>query len=440
MRNKKTPLYIIILTLITSFYITSCGLAPHKSKPQLTITKYKYVGSTDLYGLLVKTRDGYRFTKFSFEYDNNQPYVRINDLRPMFDTGIRRYCPANARNPRNECYTDSRMFRGRTRVYRSSYNNVFDINAYNSAIIDATQELALENKRELFINAVFGYHEKYTKLKDDYVIKLEKKYQKFNNINNRKFKEIHLVKSYIDKTGLIKHFKNNIKLDLEYKPKSHTNIPSYSLDRWNLIYADDLKRTFSNQTLKLKEIYEHNIDLISKSRLSDLISVKCKGMAVYNIELDVSCLKPVITSNNTILVKVSLNYVTLKTPLPEKLILNDKNLILEYNDGNINFHNKSKKYIRIEAVSVYFDGDISTKNKFGYELPPQSSSKNGVNISSIGNNSYQSIDFRIDGSKYSKKVFDFGFAVKYKTMNSSKEHTLYKVKKYSVSKRIKELL
>lgn len=104
---------------------------------------------------------------------------------------------------------------------------------------------------------------------------------------------------------------------------------------------------------------------------------------------------------------------------------------------NITLENKTKNFIEVQSVSVYYGSKIYTINNdkntnFVSELSPDA-----VNTMSLWEDIPLANYKRITTKDTNGKKLSFGFAVKYKTLQHSQQHTLYRLDNHNLTKILK---
>jgi hypothetical protein len=112
----------------------------------------------------------------------------------------------------------------------------------------------------------------------------------------------------------------------------------------------------------------------------------------------------------------------------------DITIVFNPKDQTIHLSNKTNKFIEIDSISLYYNNDVykinqnQTKN-YSREISPQAISTFKL-IRTIPNAQYKGITY----AQAKNKTVQFGFALKYSIGDSTKEHTLYKLKKVNLVK------
>ncbi|WP_297442009.1 hypothetical protein [Sulfurimonas sp.] len=117
----------------------------------------------------------------------------------------------------------------------------------------------------------------------------------------------------------------------------------------------------------------------------------------------------------------------------------DENIKIAFNPEtkNITLENKTKNFIEIQSVSVYYGSEIYTINNdkntnFVNELSPDA-----VNTMSLWRDIPLADYKRITTKDTNGKKLSFGFAVKYKTIQQNQQHTLYRLDSHNLTRILK---
>lgn len=102
--------------------------------------------------------------------------------------------------------------------------------------------------------------------------------------------------------------------------------------------------------------------------------------------------------------------------------------------------NNTKKYITVDAVSLYHQGQVLTRGGENFqnfsELAPGTSTS--INLNSFNLSSLDSDYYDMTQAKAGNKKVNFGFAVKYRITETDSPRTLYKENSYSLLNLLKE--
>lgn len=114
---------------------------------------------------------------------------------------------------------------------------------------------------------------------------------------------------------------------------------------------------------------------------------------------------------------------------PNDFAISDKNMQInfEYPGDEViaaTFVNKTKEYLSALSVTSYYKDQVFTHLDFNLELAPMSSKKYPVR-------QHLDFDFKNITREFAEKTFvDYGYALKYKIINTNIEKTIYDTKKY----------
>ena len=332
--------------------------------------------------------------------------------------------------------------------------DVFDSDAFAKANSDAIVNSKI-NKEEI-INKYNKYLEDTNKISGDYSnYTYNKANELLNNYENRYntfFSGIHFDAKVNDKSGLynkdlsidrilsnviIEHVRIN-KFNLDKKDYSHqieapvAEFPSMLND-----FTKQAKQDYSKDIDQFNNsinVYENQLkDSIQNTKISHTSYLNIDG---YNIGIDVQDNVQYSQSTNTKLpVKITIdsrNYTHVFPPYKHE----DNNLKLYFNGETIEFVNKTKNYLEIKSITIYYNNNITNHSyDKSIELPPNTY-KNGFNINNYVNNeiindsNYESVT----ANSAKKSNFNFGFAVKYRIVEQNVDKTLYNTNAYNLYK------
>ncbi len=231
-------------------------------------------------------------------------------------------------------------------------------------------------------------------------------------------------KSY-DYKSLIKNATFNVKNFQASISKIRSEIDSQATFN-NEEYRKYLATKYSAYTLKLNDY-----------------TLKINEHLSINVENEFS---PTIMSINgisqTIDIIVKIKSANFENIFP-MISLKDENINvnLEYLDTQISAiaTNKTNIFLTFNSLSIYYNSNVNTVSNLNREIAPQSSTlKNGSSYAIISNKiSNQSSYKNLTYNKAEKINIDYGFALKYKIVDTSREKSIFKQNKYVLNKVLK---
>lgn len=389
-----------------------------------------------IYGKLEKKDDGYVFTEFSEGYVASEPWVRLTDMKPMWSTqkedcltGI-----VELTNKKVTCKTeDESLFRTKGADFTVKKTTGYVVLSALSFGLWATMPPgAVEFDQGKYLSSV---KEAKKKLIDTYK-PLGASYLMYVNEYNAemiRFNELYenVVSGYKanavptinlrDESGLFDKDASTFK---NYISVSKNKIPSRNdVDRVDAKTIDNLVLLAENR----------NSILVKKLReATSTLSVNCNDRGIANVNYTIKCPKKVTSSSIGFVVDVVVESISYRNVLPKYISEEDEFISLLLKDKIFYLSNKTKSYITVDSISFYHNGKIATSSKLGSELAPSSEAKLiSMNSLPIDQNA---IDFRnLTKAGASRTKIDYGVAVKYRIINTNKENTLFKTKKYQLS-------
>lgn len=164
-----------------------------------------------------------------------------------------------------------------------------------------------------------------------------------------------------------------------------------------------------------KKIDEYNM-LVNFGTVDEFISTGELGATQKYIFSGELTHKPVVTIDSINFPKIS---------LPD-YINSDKNIKINFSQNYISITNKSTKFIQLSSIWIYYDNEIKKIILNEFDLPPESTKEARYRIDEI----VETIEKKLTYNNMTKDIVmktkvNFGFAVKYKMVNSNIENTLY---------------
>ncbi|PIE40634.1 MAG: hypothetical protein CSA49_07440 [Gammaproteobacteria bacterium] len=383
-----------------------------------------------IYGKLEKQGDGYFFTEFSETYRANQPWVRLTDMKPMWDTS-KEDCLTGIVEITNK---DITCKTGNEKLFRTKGT---DFTVKKTAGYVFFSVLSLGAGAPMPPGAVKFNWKKYlsstkeakSRLVDNHLTLMNEynaEMSKFNQIYN---KVAHNYKNAAnptpninlhDKSGL---FGNNASAFKNYISVSKNIIPSK--DDVGYLQA----KTMDNLVLLVKN---RNSQILKKlNQATSTLSVTCRNREMADVNYRIKCPKNVASSEAKFKVNVFVDSISYKDVQPKSFRAKDSHIELILKNGLFYLTNKTKSYVTVDSISFYHNGKIATSSRLKSELAPLSeSSLTSINSLPIDR---RAIEFRnLTKTKASKTKIEYGVALKYRVVNTNKENTLFKTRNYQL--------
>lgn len=417
-----------LIIILIVFFLHGCTTATTKPSPEI-INDNTYYGKRPLFAQLVSIKGKYIFQNLTSKYKSkNEPWVRLNDLKPMFTTQPEVECylgigiaTLGAKKDGEICTTNSHsLFRverasspqkiangimlavtlGLTGTGRAT-NIIFDRYQYERAIAAALVNAKLSRKELL-------------RLHDDLWAEWESEKKSYiayknNNINPR-------IK-VIDKSGLYKN--NNVGFSKIVTVQEHTlTSPDHKFLLDNV--TSDTPDTVMNIKEKLKTTWKNE---------KESYLVTCTSGEKNGFNYLINCPKKINKNNTAFPVNVTVLSKNIKRLIPHDFVGRDKILEVKILNGEIIARNLTNTYISLNSFSIYYIDKISTKTFLNLELPPYSEKNISLNnftykLPSMSRTKYTS-------NKARKEIIKYGFAAKYTSSDKNIENTLHKTKEYT---------
>ena len=430
MKNLKKLIIFTFILLVFS------GCSSNKPADTHVGSENIEINGIPIFAYLEKTEDGYRFTSFSADTEINEPWVNLNKGKPTWHTGTETDCNvgiARLTKAVGRCKTiNEDLFREfSTRIGMTAFVTVFTFGVgalapngdvvFNMEEFKAAYNEAKENmikrspERENVIKEYVSKVNSLAKSLDREYSYYTKKYFSVNDRAKIKLKindESGLFSGQINFSKFI-HIKNNkIK-------KNEDMMLSYK--------AESLPKLIEGMNLQYSKI------LNSWKKESSVINVNCNKKEHSNFIFDIQCPSTVKINkgNVAIPVNITIHYKTYNRLTPSFMRGKDENIIYKFDGYNLKVSNRSNKYISVDSVSFYHNGRIANVKELSKELPPYSEN----NVANVW-----SLPVDLDALRFSRVTkktarytrLEYGFAIKYRIIDTNKEKTLYSVKEYSL--------
>lgn len=425
---------IIIFLAICAFGLAGCTTNTAKNVQIETTQKLEH----HLYGKLEKGAQGYSFTMFSENYNRNEPWVRLGDFQPMWSTK-KEWCtigiefnqlskPCRSENPTlfREKGTDFTLKRtaGYAVLSVLSFGLLatmppgsveFDQDKYFQAVNQANRKL---HKR---FEGLGVSHTSYHDLLHEYDSAMSN-FEATHKIKSSDYKAKvpKPIISLSDKSGL-------------FNGTEETFQKFVAVNRNRISGIDSVIKkqavTLDNLVLIAEERNKQALSELSKKTSNLLVS--CRNNALREVKYTLKCPQTVLSSENSFNIQAVVHSIDYKKVIPTEFTAEDNTLELNMKSGSINVINKTDSFVSIDSLSFYHNGKIASQYKLGSELPPESE-KDIIRINSLPVD-WEHISFTdvTKGSANSKKI-EYGFAVKYKIVDTNREKTLLKKSTYKL--------
>jgi hypothetical protein len=416
----KTPLLTHLLA--ATFLLSACaGKSPRTSIEERPAAR---LGDQPAFARLERTPQGFRFTELAFSTPpSDQAWINLNSLAPVFSTETEEGCAVGAGllglPKAKPCSTlDPTKFRvdkmdgaqkfakaittavtyGTTGTARLT-NVEFDREAYKAAVAEA--EVALGLTRKEVLEAVDGIHDEWTSLRNSYLT------------DHRSIKpEVNVL----DRSGFFKEGLIDFTQNVSVTPRALTN--PQSLDRLRIVSPLSQAALSQHLETKLRSLWQEQ---------ASSYRVVCSNTARGGFTIRMTCPPSVGRSKelaSTFTVSAEILSRSFSRALPKTFEAADTRLRASFNSEVVTLKNLTNSFITVDAISVYYQGQISTKSKLAITLPPQSDSK-PLSLSEYFQ-SLPSIGRReTTASESARRSIRFGLAVKYETQSQG-QFTLFR--------------
>ncbi len=408
------------------------GCAPTVKQGGLTIKQP--VGKVPLYAKFTRDDNGLRIEDISEKRGKDyEPYIRINDLYPMFSTEEKN-CVSFTMGKIDEsvgegCLPDRQIYREKMveggdavvtgvvnlfsmgglggpngkpiGVGRYSYTTYFDQDAYTNDIT------VYDNKTNL------------SKLVDLYEAKKSELELSIKDYEN-KIDIINYEVNINDKSGLYTGYISAFEKYIDIKTNNIETIDDelvFSIDGQNDPYSS-LENNINKHVDTQKKYFTYNVYCKSGSHNGFNYTMSCEK----NIGIEDAYEKHVanVTIHNKDISHVIPTYT-----------FSDEQISARFESNQLNIENKTNSFLSIDSISIYLNKEIFTDKNLDIELPPNSIDDNVVLSSII--KAMKKIDYSgMNKTMAKSKKIDFGIAVKYRVVDTNKEKTLYKKKSFTL--------
>ena len=426
------------------FIVLLSGCASNDLKQTGNETSKSFLGDTALpvsypiYGKLEKTNQVYRFTQITDDKKaiySSEPWVMLNNMNPMWNTEKEAGCYHGALNTTINCETvDKTLFRdfeiniGQTTLMTvSSFGIgalspkgavVFNKDLYNKALDEAVTFLEKEINLK---QSILSY--------DSIRSEMDKRYADAKRKQQELIDNALISVTVNDQSGL---YRNNINFDryVHILPGLTKGAPDYYHSPIGESASKELEGIIFSASEWLSERKKHWLSVTSN------FNVICSKKGANDVSFELSCPKNITVKNDKLSFGVDAKVLALdfKNILPTTYKTSNNEISLNFKDGKINISNKTNKFLKVDSFSFYHNHKIASKYALNRELPP-SSDIYLFNLDSMsGLISWDDISFdSLTLNKANNKKLEYGFAIKYRVVDSNLEKTLYETKWYRLS-------
>lgn len=407
--------FISLVFCFILLVISSCA-----SKPQVQKVRPVQLKNT-IYGLLLKQEGKYKFVKFSNYVDRNtsEPWVDLSTNLPAWRHAASG-CTIGTFKGAETCQElPPELFMGRSVDIKSqtmrvllapvflgtslggmNFNQSFKVSEYSQALIEALAELNLSELHRADDALSKNLADK------DIILK-----QYNNAIRDKSTINFKIT----DKTGV---YKNNLNfsefvrfpaIDSKCEYKSQAN------------YLNDLTRAFTVSGMEylscLRNEYAQASPKCPDSEAKDWItfSMNCpSSFAITGERIQGS-------------VNVTINSIAKMRVLPRNFELQDNALQVRFNGSKIGFTNLTTKFIQIDNVAFYYSNKVAIQTQ-NIQMAPLSSllPQDEVRIDRFPID-WSLLSFSNVTRSTAQTPITFGFAIKYRIVDTNQEKTLMKM-------------
>lgn len=425
MKNTRVTSAFNYITLLATISISGCS----------SIQEVHKIERPDLYDQfyagLTKEGSGYRFSNISFsapsQNDEDPAVVDINKARPLWSTTEIAKCVDGVGIYYSFC-SDEKFS---SRFYESAFDpatqlimtvlsplnlglplfNIYKTTKFSQEKYQQAYKDALARDLE-FLHRISDTREKLHVERESY---LNTQVELMNRASQK------IIVNVIDNSGLYSNYSN---------PKYLAHLSPQPLD---MIDIPELSGNSASQLYE-KINQEYKRAATTWSQQSKKILVRCRELP-DDLSYSVNCPEYLTAGNEGDLkgeVTYKINSRSYENVFVSNFHLEDETLSLDFNGQSLGVKNKSKGYITIDSISVYYNQNIAEKSHLGIEMSPQSytSAANRLDINDF-QIIWENVNFPELTRKKAASIFlDYGFSVRYRTSDINIEKTLYQTQKF----------
>ena len=416
MEIKKITFALFVVVL------TACA----SNKSVDTSTSAKLNIDKPVYALLKKTKSGYRFTEFQSHKpaSNSLPWVNLKTGMPTWATRTSR-CGVGLIKSRNhnvydcdevvkeELFLESDFDEGDAaiRVLGAAFTMGLTLTGASFDVVfnnDAWEEAYKEAYSNTDISTLENFGVKLAELNVTYKSTVK-------NYSNAKIQAKDNIKfNYIDKSGLY-YSQTDFKNLVSYKARNLAHIPNYYGSS-----AVELMRDFDNK----KQVLVSEWDTLSSS-----ILVNCSSHETNGFTVEMVCPDYFKVINGKVVGEITVNILNrnFNRVFVKNYNTGDDNLRLIFDDELIGLSNNTDKFLSIDSIAVYYLDNVAKNKNLDIELSPRSQlmpdDKLKLRTFLI---KWNSLTYNnMTKSKAKETDFKFGFAIKYRIIDSGVEKTIF---------------
>lgn len=409
------------LCFCVALALASCASSPNQASDKT----HPGLGNVPVYAKLVSTAGAYRFGELSFARPNSaEPWVQLNTLSPAFETKIEKNCFIGTglllgADKGQNCKTiNEAQFRAASMgalqavakgvttalTYGLTGTNrmvdvTFDRTAFEAAIVQA--EAALGTPRAELLQEI-----------DEGVARMSAANDAYKTDGGR----VKTKLSVTDDSGFFSDgdvdFTKLAVLRYASMPKVE-NVPSIRVE-------EGLSRA------RVREFFSEIIDKANQGALGNY-AVQCTATSAKGFRFVMTCppsVQRIAGSQVALPLAVKISSRDFADVRPQTFTAIDKNIRTNLDGDRLIITNLTQSYIKIEAVSFYYQNKISTKQGDAISLPPLAEN-DSVHFSAFSRQLPPQERNAITRRSRKSSTVQFGIAVKYSVQGSG-DFTLFK--------------
>lgn len=416
-----------------SLFVLLAGCAT-QNQTQSTFAPVFVDHKYNLYGKLEKHEDGYHFSEYAESYLDFQPWVRLSDMAPMWNTEKESCLTGLASRETAGCKTaNEALFRSKSLDFTPTTTTAylfmsllsfglwatmppaaveFNQRAYSAAIVEARRKLnaAYEGIGESYVDHLDRYNAS--------MIQLDAAYAEIVPAYNPKAVPAITLR---DQSGLFKQDASAFRDSISLSPNT-------------LVSRDDLAPVRAKAIDSLIILaQERNRSTVKNLRqAASTVPVRCRDNTMYNVSFAINCPEHINSAATEFPVEVIVKAVSLHDVVPQQISEEDDFVRVTLKDGEFYLSNKTHSYITVDSISFYHNGKIATSSNIGGELAPQAEVRLvAMNRLPIDR---QAISFgNVTKTAALAQKITYGVALKYKVTSTNKENTLFKTREYRLA-------
>jgi len=417
----------IILTLLVVV------LAACSSNQKIQTNKISKLNTENsVFALLKLTESGYDFTKFQSQISNkNLPWVNLKTGQPAWNTNTQR-CGVGLIKDRNNKVSSCDAIVKEELFLESD----FDEGDAALRVLGAAFTLGLtltgasfdvEFNKEEWIKA---YEEAYSKADITTLEKfgldlssLKSEYRSTSGVYSNAVKQAKdkIKFNFVDRSGLYASqtdFKNLVSLKANQLPQ----IPTLSGDSASNLANDlnDKKKTLVSDWLTL----------------SSSVFVSCSSRQTNGFAVNLTCPESFKIIDNQATGEITVNILnrSYNRVFVNKYVASDENLKLTFKENRIGLSNNTDKFLSIDSIALYYLDKVAKNKNLDIELSPRTelTPQDELKLRNFpiewGSLAYKNMTKK----KAEDTGFKFGFAIKYRVIDSGVEKTIFSTETFSL--------